>query len=455
MSVVTRIPPSPTGRFHIGTARTALFNYLFARHHGGRFLFRSEDTDKTRSKKEHEDEILEGLAWLGLHHDGFSRQSEHAPRHRELLEKLIREGKAYESEEPGKDDPTKTVRVLRLKNPGTTITFRDEIRGDVTFDTAELGDFVIAKSLDEPLYHLAVVVDDADAGVTHVIRGEDHISNTPRQILIQEALGMPRPIYAHLPLILDAKRAKLSKRTGATSVMDYRDEGILPEALINYLAMLGWNPGTPQEYFSLAELIELFTLEGVHKGGAAWDREKLLSVNQHWMRELSDSDFLAHVWDIGSPTSDVGLPMSLHSAILEKAVPLLKERARTFQEAREMLSGELACLFAEEPVLDRGILTAKEPFERSGTTKSALESLSEAIQALPENVSVETVKETIMPLAEAEEAKGKGGRGAVLWPLRYALSGQERSPDPFTLISILGKEESISRIRKAVAILEG
>jgi len=454
MNVVTRIPPSPTGRFHIGTARTALFNYLFARHHGGTFLFRSEDTDKTRSKEEYEDEILEGLAWLGLRHDSFSRQSEQAPRHRELLEKLIGEGKAYGSEEPSKEDATKMVRVIRLKNPGDIVTFHDEIRGDVTFDTTEFGDFVIAKSLDEPLYHLAVVIDDADAGVTHVIRGEDHISNTPRQILIQEALGVPRPIYAHLPLILDAKRAKLSKRTGATSVLDYRDEGFLPEALINYLALLGWNPGTPQEYFSLAELVEVFTFGGVHKGGAIWDREKLLSVNQHWMRQLSDSDFLAHVKGFVNPSSDEGFTKPYHSELLKKAMPLLKERSKTFQEAREMFSGELSCLF-NEPPLDRVQLLAKEPKDRPDMTKLVLESLSKAVKALPTGVSAEAVKEAIMPLADAEEAKGKGGRGAVLWPLRYGLSGQERSPDPFTLISILGKEETVSRIQKAIAILEG
>ena len=453
MNVITRIPPSPTGRFHIGTARTALFNYLFARHNGGQFIFRSEDTDKARSKKEYEDEILAGLKWLGLSYDSFSRQSERIARYRELLEKLIAEGKAYISKEPGREDAGKMMEVVRLKNPGATITFHDEVRGDVTFDTTELHDFVIAKSLDEPLYHFAVVADDWDAGVTHVIRGEDHVSNTPRQILIQEALGAPQPIYAHLPLIVDEHRAKLSKRTGATSVMDYRDEGFLPEALLNYLALLGWNPGTPQEYFSLAELVGAFSLERIQKGSAAWDREKLLSVNQHWMRELSDEKFLACL-DVVRPTSDVGRTTSYNSEILEKTIPLLKERAKTFKEARELLSGELACLF-EEPSLDHSQLLVKELKDRPGMTKTALEGLSEAIKGLSGDVSAEDVRATIMPLADAEEAKGKGGRGAMLWPLRYALSGQERSPDPFTLISILSKEEALSRIQKAIAILEG
>ncbi len=449
MSVVVRIPPSPTGRLHIGTARTALFNYLFARHNGGAIVFRSEDTDRTRSKKEYEDEIIAGLTWLGISWDSFSRQSEHASRHRELLEKLVGEGKAYVSAEPAKDDPSKTVEVVRLKNPGKSVTFTDLIRGDITFDTAELGDFVIARSLDDALYHFAVVVDDMDALVTHIIRGEDHISNTPRQILIQEALGAARPEYAHLPLILDAKRAKLSKRSGtATSVMDYKDDGFMPEALVNYLALLGWSPGTPQEDFSLADLVEAFSLDGIQKSGAAWSREKLLSVNQRWMRKLPGDEFLARLTSL--PALSVGMTQK---DTLVKSVPLLKERAQTFAEARELLSGELACLF-EAPALDPAKILAKEPADRSGMTVAALHGLLEPLSGLPDDISAETARSVVMPLADAEEAKGKGGRGAVLWPLRYALSGQERSPDPFTLIALIGKQESVSRIGKALSLLE-
>ncbi len=447
--VITRIPPSPTGRFHIGTARTALFNYLFARRNGGSIVFRSEDTDRARSKPEFEQEIIDGLHWLGITWDSFYRQTERHDRYRELLEKLVGEGKAYISSEPGKDDPNTTVHLVRLKNPGTVVTFTDIIRGDITFDTTELGDFVIARSIDDALYHFAVVADDMDSGVTHVIRGEDHISNTPRQILIQEALGTTRPAYAHLPLILDEKRAKLSKRSGATSMMDYRDEGFLPEAIVNYLSLLGWNPGTDQEYFSLAELTAAFSLEDVQKGGAMWNRDKLLSVNQHWMRTLSDEDFITLL----APSQDMEK--------MRKTVPLLKDRARTFGEARQMLSGELSCLFTE-PVLDREQLLVKEPEDRSGAAKNGLEGLLEPLQALSEGVSAEEVKAVIMPLADAAEAAGlpagqagKGGRGALLWPLRYALSGQERSPDPFTLISILGPAESFSRVQKAIGILEG
>ncbi|MDO8624059.1 MAG: glutamate--tRNA ligase family protein [bacterium] len=453
MNVVTRIPPSPTGRFHIGLARTALFNYLFARHHGGTFLFRSEDTDKARSKKEFEDEIIEGFRWLGLAYDAFSRQSENAPRHQELLQKLVGEGKAYVSKEESKDEVGKFVELIRLKNPGRSLTFHDEVHGDIIFDTTELKDFVIARSISDPLYHFAVVVDDWDSGVTHVIRGEDHISNTPRQILIQEALGAPRPIYAHLPLILDEKRAKLSKRTGATSVMDYRAQGFLPEALVNYLALLGWSPGSNREDFSLSELVQTFSLESIQKSGAAWDREKLLSVNQRWMRKLSNEEFLAHLGDIRCPPSDVGHRMSY-------IVALLKERARTFGEARELLAGELSCLF-NPPTLDKITLTSK-----GGDTRIYLVRINEMIESLEETLPADSIKANLMPYADEQgRAKpgdarspdlpsGGRGRGAVLWPLRYALSGQERSPDPFTLIALLGKAEAISRLQAAIGILE-
>jgi glutamyl/glutaminyl-tRNA synthetase len=400
---------------------------LFARHHEGKFIFRSEDTDRARSKKEFEDEIIDGLHWLGLTYDAFSRQTENAERHKKLLEKIVGEGKAYISKEESVVEPGKIAEVIRLKNPGRSLTFHDEVHGDITFDTTELKDFVIARALDDPLYHFAVVADDWDSGVTHVIRGEDHIPNTPRQILIQEALGAPRPIYAHLPLILDDKRAKLSKRSGtAVSVMDYKDEGFLSEGLVNYLALLGWSPGDNREDFSLNELVELFTLEGIQKSGASWSREKLLSVNQRWMRKLSPEEFLAR----GNFNSSVLL-----------AIPLIQERAHTFGEARALLEGELACLFTP-PILNRDLLIAK-----GGDTGAFLNSLLELVGTISDHAPADEVKSQIMPYAEEK------GRGVVLWPLRYALSGQERSPDPFTLISLLGARESIARIKNAIAIL--
>ncbi|HYD93563.1 MAG TPA: glutamate--tRNA ligase family protein [Candidatus Paceibacterota bacterium] len=435
MNVVTRIPPSPTGHLHIGTVRTALFNYLFARHHDGKFIFRSEDTDKARSTRQFEEEIIEGLEWLGLTHDEFSRQSENLIRHQELLKRLIDEDTAYVSKEEKKDGSGEMVEVVRLRNPGKTVTFEDVIRGEISFDTAELGDFVIARAIDDPLYHFAVVADDMDGGVTHVIRGEDHISNTPRQILIQEALGAPRPVYAHLPLILAPDRSKMSKRHGAVSLLEYRAEGFLPEAIINYLALLGWSPKSDREDFTLHELVESFDLEHVQKSGAVFDRTKFLSVNQRWMRKLSTEDFLKR--------GDFG---DLDQERLAAAAPLMQERAHTFGEAKALLAGELACLFST-PNLDRETLLEKEPADAPGSTKEALGALIGLIEGLPEGASADEAKAVLMPYADER------GRGAVLWPLRYALSGARQSPDPFTLVSILGMKESVSRLHTALGIL--
>ena len=440
-NVVTRFAPSPTGFLHAGNYRTAVFAYLFAKHSEGSFIVRIEDTDAERSKSEYEENIFEALAWLNLPFDQRYRQSEHRARHRKFLEKLIAADKAYLSKEIPKN-PGDREEVIRFRNPKKVVSFTDVIRGEITMDVSDLGDFIIARSFDEPVFHFAVVVDDADEKVTHVIRGEDHISNTPRQILIQRALGFTPPLYAHLPLILGSDRTKLSKRKNAKALTEYRDTGILPEAMLNYLAFLGWNPGDEREYLSRDELVIAFDFAQVQKGSAIFDETKLLSVNQHWMRELSTDDFITR----GALQADDLKKLRL-------AVPLLKERAHTFGEAREMLTGELSCLF-HEPVLEKIKLLAKEPAERSGVTLSALKALRTALEGLPEDISAEAVKAMLMPLAEDEEAKGKGGRGAVLWPLRYALSGQERSPDPFTLISILGHEEAISRVGKAIAILE-
>ena len=276
--IITRFPPSPTGNFHVGSARTALFNFLFARKNNGKFILRIEDTDKARSKKEFEDDIFESLEWLGLKYDEFYRQSDRGKIYRTYIEKILDDGSIYEDED----------KIIRFKNPNKKVKFNDLVRGEIEFDTTELKDFIIAKSVDEPRYHLAVVIDDFESNITHVIRGEDHISNTPRQILIQEAIGAPRPIYAHLPLILAPDRSKLSKRKHGESVSlnYYRDKGYSPEAMINYLALLGWNPGTEQEIFTLDELINVFDFSRVHKGGAIFDEKKLAWVNRKHFNKL-------------------------------------------------------------------------------------------------------------------------------------------------------------------------
>lgn len=294
MDIRTRIAPSPTGRMHIGTVRTALFNFLFARKHNGTYVVRIEDTDKERSKPEFETSIWSDFEWLSLPADETYRQSEHLPRHRKLLEELVQKDRAYLSKELAKDGSGREVEVVRLRNPGTTLTFTDLIRGDITVDTAELGDFVIARAIDDPLYHFAVVVDDGDERISHVIRGDDHIANTPRQILIQEALDLPRPMYAHLPLILAPDRSKLSKRKHNASIDVYQAEGFLPEAILNFLALLGWNPGTEQEIFSLDELIASFSLEGIQKSGATFSTEKLRWFNREHLLRLDKADFAQH-----------------------------------------------------------------------------------------------------------------------------------------------------------------
>jgi glutamyl/glutaminyl-tRNA synthetase len=301
--VIVRFPPSPTGNLHIGTARTLLFNYLFARKQGGKIVMRFEDTDKERSRKEFEENILDGLKWLGIGFDeGPLRQTERGEVYKKYLQKMLDEGSAYVSQEM-EGDPTsprlqraRSKEVIRYKNHNKVIKFEDAVRGEIEFDTTELKDFVIAKSLEEPLYHFAVVVDDHEMGVTHVIRGEDHISNTPRQILIQEAIGATRPVYAHIPLILAPDRSKLSKRHGATAVSEYREKGYLPEAMVNYLALLGWNPGTEQEIFTMEELIKEFDLKKIQKGGAIFDEKKLQWVNKEHIKRLPPEKQKELIW---------------------------------------------------------------------------------------------------------------------------------------------------------------
>lgn len=436
--VVTRIAPSPTGQMHIGTVRTALFNYLFAKKHGGTFFVRIEDTDKARNKPEWVDAIWQDFAWSGLHADFKYVQSEHITRHRELLKSLVDSGKAYVSREPKKDDPTATVEVVRLKNPGTTITFDDLIRGKVTFDTTELGDFVIARAIDDPLYHFAVVVDDGDAGVTHVIRAEEHISNTPRQILILEALGFERPIYAHIPLILAPDRSKLSKRKHGTTLEKYRNEGYLPAGLINYLAFLGWNPGTEQELFSMDELAQAFSLEQVQHSGAIFDEVKMRWFNREHMLRLTPEAFWEHAEEFLSEETVTQLDAR---GLWRDVVPVMRERASTFGDVRAADAAGEYRIFFESPAYEAEKLLWKG--ESAEATKARLDAILGLLEGVSGTWSAETVKAAVWDYAEKE------GRGQVLWPFRFSLSGRDKSPDPFTIAGIIGKDETLSRVRAA------
>lgn len=441
--VRVRFPPSPTGYCHVGTARMAVLNYAFARKHGGTIIFRSEDTDKERSSKEFEDDIVEQLHWLGLSWDEFFRQSERTAIYRSALEQLIVEDKAYISEEPGKKDPTQTVQVIRLRNPGKVVTFTDLIRGDISFDTTELKDFVLARGIDDPLYHLTVVVDDAQMGITHVIRGEDHISNTPRQILIQEALGYQRPIYAHYPLHLGADKSKLSKRTGDVAVRSYREKGYLPQALLNYIAALGWTPPSGKEIMGLEEMIAEFDIKDLHKSGAVFDTEKLRWYNREYLIKLSDTAFASYVLPVFKEGIEkCGLPWSEQTG--NALLPVIKERMSVAEDLRESIAaGEFDFFFAD-PKPD----PAKIPDKKSTHEQTAahLRYARDTLSAL-ESFTQVTVKEALWEYATAQ------GRGAVLWPLRYSLTALDKSPDPFIVASIIGKEATLRRIDTALGLL--
>lgn len=441
--IVTRFAPSPTGKFHVGGIRTALYNYLFARKHGGIFILRSEDTDPVRSKKEYEDYFLELFDWLKLDYDQFFRQSERVALYRSYIERLIKEDKAYISKEEPKEAGQRSE-VIRLRNPGKVVTFHDEVLGDISVDTTDLGDFVIARELDSPVYHFTVVIDDFEMGVTHIIRGQEHVSNTPRQILIQEAIGAPRPIYAHASVILNNERAKLSKRDPLVRpALEYREEGYLPMGMLNFMALLGWNPGTEQEIFSKEELIAAFSLERLQKPGAIFNPEKLEWVNKEHIKRMEPAEQNAELMKyipeniIAHPNFKSAFPLFAHQLI---------ERISHFKEATELiLAGEID-LYLEQPKLTKEQLYWKTEQDAATITRR-LETVLTLIGSLPPTNTPEEVKMALWGYAEEE------GRGQVLWPTRVALSGREKSPDPFTLIAQLGRDESIARIKNALTVL--
>ena len=441
-NVVVRFPPSPTGNLHIGNIRTFLFSYLFARKHEGKIVMRFEDTDRERSKREYEDVALDTLKKLGLSFDdGPFRQSERTDRYVEVLESLIDGGHAYEAEESkdGSGD-----RVVRLKNPNKQITFNDIVRGEITIDTTDFGDFVIARSKTNPLYHLTVVVDDLDMGITHIIRGEDHITSTPRQMLIIEALGGMVPKYAHLPLIIGKDKKKLGKRHGAVTYQEFEKMGILPEAVVNYLALLGWNPGDDREFFTLAELVSEFSLEKVNNSPAMFDYEKLDSVNRHYMLQMNASVFEARVSERLPEEYLKFVRENPHKDFIINEI--IKERIAKFADVEQMIAeGELAWMLAV------GEHEAGDLVWKKGTIESTIAHLEFTLDALgkldAEDFDQDNIKNAIWEYAEQE------GRGDVLWPLRFALTGAKRSPDPFAVATVIGKESTIARVQNALRLL--
>ncbi len=423
--VVTRFAPSPTGFLHVGGVRTALFSYIYARQNKGEFTLRIEDTDKARNREEWTNSLIDDLKWLGIKHDTFVKQSDRTEIYKKYLKILIDNGQAYISKETPSEEGERDE-VIRFKNPNKKIIFSDLIRGEVCIDTTDLGDFVIARSLDEPLYHLAVVVDDFEMGITHVIRAEEHISNTPRQILIQEGIGANRPIYAHLPLVLATDKSKLSKRKHGESVSltYYRNLGYLPQGILNYVALLGWNPGTDREIFTLEELIEEFKIEKIQKGGAVFDVIKLNWFNKQYIAKMDEKTFIESAGSF--------LPKDLPPQIIS----LLKEKISYFAEIPKVIDTEFLFML---PIKNY------DSVKLAGKSDDAKSHLKKIIEIIPtvKDFTKEKIKDAIWAYAEEK------GRGNVLWPMRYALSGQDKSPDPFIIAEIIGKEETLSRLNLA------
>ncbi len=503
--VRTRYAPSPTGPLHLGGARTALFNYLLAKQNQGTFILRIEDTDKERSKKEWETDIIKSLTWLGVVWDegpttenekeigeyGPYHQSKRKKIYEKYLNKLYNEGFLYwcfcEKEEleaqkqeqlsrgeapryRGKCHSLKKEEieklqkegkrgVLRFKTPAKIIQIKDLIREKIDFDTSLLGDFVVARDFSTPLYNLAVVIDDFEMKITHVVRGEDHISNTPKQMLLQEALGFPHPKYAHIPLILNKDRSKLSKRQGGLTIKEFREDGYLPEALVNFMVLLGWNPGTDQEMFLLEDLIKNFSLEKIQKAGAILNIERLNFVNGYYIRNLSIGElvercvpFLIKAGLIQKVTSDDEIVLKYKIKETEELIDInyLKKVVALFQERIKKLSeiGELSdFLFKDEINYNKELLLWKDYSKdhiKNGLKKAfdVLSSLSE------ERWNLENIKTDLLNEAEKLE-----NRGVLLWPTRVALSGKEASPPPFEIAEVLGKEKTLKRLEKAINLV--
>jgi glutamyl-tRNA synthetase len=504
-----RFAPSPTGPLHIGGARTALFNYLFAKNlpAGGRgkFILRIEDTDKERSELKWVQEIIDELKWLSINWDegpdidgsfGPYKQSQRQVIYQKYLKKLLDENKAYYCFCPeeeleakrqeqmtrgkapkydgkcmklSKDEVSKNLSegkqsVIRFKIKNEKVKFDDLIRGKIEFDAGLLGDVVIAKDINTPLYHFAVVVDDFEMKISHVIRGEDHISNTPRQILMQEALGFKRPTYAHLPLMLNADRSKFSKRHGDVALKDYHLQGYLPEAIINFMVLLGWNPGTEKEIFSLSQLEKEFSIEKTQKAGAVFNTQRLDFFNGFYIREKSIEKL-----------TELCLPYLVDAKLIEKkneeyiisqtgegiSIKNLEKIVQAYSSRLKKLSEivDLTDLFFKEKLDYKKDLLNWQEMGEQGVKDSLLASekiLSEVDLGSGE-WNIKSLEEILLKSIEKfnlEKGYPIQNKGFILWPLRAALSGKKASASPFEIAEILGKEKTLKRIKEAIMLLE-
>ena len=467
MTVRTRFAPSPTGYLHIGGARTALFSWLYARKHGGTFILRIEDTDLERSTTESVNAILEGMTWLGLEYDeGPFRQTDRFQRYEEVKQQLLAEAKAYrcycsrerleqlrEGQMARKEKPRYDGRcrhltappagagantneyVVRFKNPEAgTVVVEDQVRGRVAFNNGELDDLIIARSDGSPTYNFTVVVDDLDMRVSHVIRGDDHLNNTPRQVNILKALGAPSPVYAHVPMILGEDGKRLSKRHGAVSVMQFREEGFLPEAVLNYLVRLGWAHGD-QEIFSADEMVTLFDVANINNSASSINPGKLLWLNQHYIKN-SDPAHVAHhlSWHVGQLDLDpaVGPPLA-------EVVTALRERAKTLKEMAEQ------CLYIYGEFADYQTAAVKH---LSGGVAEPLTALRRRLAELPE-WSDAAIHQAVIDIAESFGLK----LGKLAQPLRVAVTGGTVSPPIDVTLRLLGRERTLQRIDRALEYL--
>lgn len=468
--VRVRFAPSPTGFLHVGGARTAIYNELLRRARGGAFILRIEDTDRERSDDRMTRQIQDALAWLGLEWDeGPFLQSERIERHREAVAGLLAAGQAYrcfatqeeldaarkEAEARGSAflypgtwrdaDPAEVARrmaagepfAVRLKMPGTAITFDDFVRGHMVFPPEVLDDYVLLRSDGTPTYHLSVCVDDIDMGITHVIRGEDHLSNTPKHVALFSALGGKVPMFGHLPLILGQDKKRLSKRFGATSVEEFRAQGILPQALYNYLALLGWSPGDDRELMTRDEMSAVFTPERLNDSAAVFDQAKLLWMNFQYLTRLSTAELVA---ELGPFLAEIGLT-GIDPARLATAVELQRPRAQSLRELAE----SLPMYFAERVEYDPALV---EKYKSDPTVAPLVAELAARYAALPE-FTVAALDEALRHLATERGVKA----GVLIHPLRLGVSGLTGGPGVFDLVALVGREGTARRLGEFLALL--
>ena len=460
MTVVTRFAPSPTGLLHVGGVRTALFSWLYARRTGGKFILRVEDTDRERSTDEAVRVILEGMSWLGLNHDaGPYYQSQRFDRYKEVIAGMLAAGTAYrcyctkqeldemrEQQVARKEKPRYTgiwrdrtdarpgvEPVIRFKNPlDGPVVVEDLVHGSVTFQNTELDDLIIARSDGTPTYNFCVVVDDMDMGVTHVIRGDDHLNNTPRQMNMLRALGSPLPVYAHVPMILGPDGAKLSKRHGAVSVLQYQEEGFLPDALLNYLVRLGWSHGD-QEVFTREEMIAAFDIHDVNKAASAFNPEKLLWLNQQHMVRMSPAALVPHLqYQLGR----LGLVCE-DTQMLEGIIVAQRERAKTLREMAE----NSRFFFVQDIQIDPKAAAKHLVGEAAGSLAEARDRLA----ALPE-WTAPAIHDALNGLATEQGV----GLGKIVQPIRVAISGGTVSPPIDATLALLGREQTLRRVDTAL-----